>query len=263
MKHRKIFILKGGGRMSGHSKWANIKHRKAAADAKKGKLFSALSKEIIIAAKQGGGNPETNPRLRAAIERAREANMPKENIERAIKRGTGEIPGVSYEEVTYEGYGPGGVAIMVEVVTDNKNRTASEIRRIFTKHGGSLGEAGCVAWIFEEKGSIFIEKESVKDEDQLISDALEAGAEDVQISSDSVEVITDPQNFSEVKSKLQEKGYKINQAEVTKVPKNVVPIDGPDAEKLLKLMEELEDHDDVQKTYANFDIPDEILQALS
>jgi len=238
--------------MSGHSKWANIKHRKAAADAKKGKLFSQLSKEIIIAAKHGGGNPETNPRLRAAIERAREANMPKENI-----------PGVAYEEVTYEGYGPGGVAIMVEVVTDNKNRTAAEIRRIFTKHGGNLGEAGCVAWIFEEKGSIIIEKESVKDEDQLISDALEAGAEDVQISDDTVEVITSPESFSEVRDILKEKGYKITQAEVTKVPKNLVPVDGPDAEKVLKLMEELEDHDDVQKTYANFDIPDEILQSLS
>ncbi|PMQ02356.1 MAG: YebC/PmpR family DNA-binding transcriptional regulator [Dictyoglomus sp. NZ13-RE01] len=249
--------------MSGHSKWANIKHRKAATDAKKGKLFSNLSKEIIIAAKQGGGNPETNPRLRAAIERAREANMPKENIERAIKRGTGEIPGVTYEEVVYEGYGPAGVAIMVEVVTDNKNRTASEIRRIFTKHGGNLGEAGCVSWIFEDKGSIFIDKESVVDEDQLLSDALEAGAEDVRIDPDSIEIITSPQEFTAVKEALLAKGYKITQAEVTKVPKNLVPVQGEDAEKLLKLMEELDDHDDVQKTYANFDIPDEILQKLS
>ncbi|MCS7201891.1 MAG: YebC/PmpR family DNA-binding transcriptional regulator [Dictyoglomus sp.] len=249
--------------MSGHSKWANIKHRKAAADAKKGKLFSNLSKEIIIAVKQGGGNPETNPRLRAAIERAKEANMPKENIERAIKRGTGEIPGATYEEVVYEGYGPGGVAIMVEVVTDNKNRTASEIRRIFTKHGGNLGEAGCVSWIFEEKGSIFIDKDSVKDEDQLLSDALEAGAEDVKIDPDSIEIVTSPQDFSSVKNILIEKGYKINSAEITKIPKNVVPVQDEDAEKVLKLMEELEDHDDVQKTYANFDIPDEILQALS
>ncbi|MCX7846338.1 MAG: YebC/PmpR family DNA-binding transcriptional regulator [Dictyoglomaceae bacterium] len=249
--------------MSGHSKWANIKHRKAAADAKKGKLFSSLSKEIIIAAKQGGGNPETNPRLRAAIERAREANMPKENIERAIKRGTGEIPGVTYEEIIYEGYGPGGVAIMVEVVTDNKNRTASEIRRIFTKHGGNLGEAGCVSWIFEEKGSIFIDKESVRDEDQLLSDALEIGAEDVKIDPDSIEIVTSPQDFSSIKNILTEKGYKINSAEITKIPKNVVPIQDTDAEKVLRLMEELEEHDDVQKTYANFDIPDEILQALS
>jgi YebC/PmpR family DNA-binding regulatory protein len=249
--------------MSGHSKWANIKHRKAAADAKKGKLFSNLSKEIIIAAKQGGGNPETNPRLRAAIERAREANMPKENIERAIKRGTGEIPGITYEEVVYEGYGPGGVAIMIEVVTDNKNRTASEIRRIFTKHGGNLGEAGCVSWIFEEKGSIFIDKKSIKDEEQLLNDALDAGAEDVRIDPDSVEIVTSPQDFSHVKNTLLEKGYEIINAEITKIPKNVVPIQGEDAEKLLKLMEELEDHDDVQKTYANFDIPDEILQALS
>ncbi len=249
--------------MSGHSKWANIKHRKAAADAKKGKLFSSLSKEIIIAAKHGGGNPETNLRLRAAIERAREANMPKENIERAIKRGTGEIPGVIYEEVVYEGYGPGGVAIMVEVVTDNKNRTASEIRRIFTKHGGNLGEAGCVSWIFEEKGSIFIEKESVKDEDQLLADALDAGAEDVRIDPDSIEIVTSPQDFSTVKNILTEKNYKITSAEITKIPKNLVPVQGVDAEKVLKLMEELEEHDDVQKTYANFDIPDEILQALS
>ncbi|HPU43896.1 MAG TPA: YebC/PmpR family DNA-binding transcriptional regulator [Dictyoglomaceae bacterium] len=249
--------------MSGHSKWANIKHRKASADAKKGKLFSNLSKEIIIAAKHGGGNPETNLSLKAAIERAKEANMPKENIERAIKRGTGEIQGITYEEVTYEGYGPGGVAILIEVVTDNKNRTASEIRRIFTRYGGNLGEAGCVAWIFEDKGSILIDKGSVKDEDQLITDALEVGAEDVQISSEDVEVITDPQVFSDIKAKLQEKGYKIIQAEVTKLPKNVVPLNGPEAEKLLKLMEELDELDDVQKTYANFDIPDEILQALS
>lgn len=249
--------------MSGHSKWANIKHRKAAADAKKGKLFSSLSKEIIIAAKHGGGNPETNLRLRAAIERAREANMPKENIERAIKRGTGEIPGVIYEEIIYEGYGPGGVAIMVEVVTDNKNRTASEIRRIFTKHGGNLGEAGCVSWIFEEKGSIFIDKESVKDEDQLLADALDAGAEDVRIDPDSIEIVTSPQDFSTVKNILTEKNYKITSAEITKIPKNLVSVQGVDAEKILKLMEELEEHDDVQKTYANFDIPDEILQALS
>lgn len=249
--------------MSGHSKWANIKHRKAAADAKKGKLFSSLSKEIIIAAKHGGGNPETNLRLRAAIERAREANMPKENIERAIKRGTGEIPGVIYEEIIYEGYGPGGVAIMVEVVTDNKNRTASEIRRIFTKHGGNLGEAGCVSWIFEEKGSIFIDKESVKDEDQLLADALDAGAEDVRIDPDSIEIVTSPQDFSTVKNILTEKNYKITSSEITKIPKNLVSVQGVDAEKILKLMEELEEHDDVQKTYANFDIPDEILQALS
>ncbi len=249
--------------MSGHSKWANIKHRKAAADAKKGKLFSSLSKEIIIAAKHGGGNPETNLRLRAAIERAREANMPKENIERAIKRGTGEIPGVIYEEIVYEGYGPGGVAIMVEVVTDNKNRTASEIRRIFTKHGGNLGEAGCVSWIFEEKGSIFIDKESVKDEDQLLADALDAGAEDVRIDPDSIEIVTSPQDFSTVKNILTEKNYKITSAEITKIPKNLVSVQGVDAEKVLKLIEELEEHDDVQKTSANFDIPDEILQALS
>ncbi|HOJ92957.1 MAG TPA: YebC/PmpR family DNA-binding transcriptional regulator [Dictyoglomaceae bacterium] len=249
--------------MSGHSKWANIKHRKASADAKKGKLFSNLSKEIIIAAKHGGGNPETNPNLKAAIERAKEANMPKENIERAIKRGTGEIQGITYEEITYEGYGPGGVAILIEVVTDNKNRTASEIRRIFTRYGGNLGEAGCVAWIFEDKGSILIDRESIKDEEQLITDALEVGAEDVEVDSEDVAVITDPQAFSDVRAKLQEKGYKIIQAEVTKVPKNLVPVDGPEAEKLLKLMEELEDLDDVQKTYANFDIPDEILQTLS
>jgi YebC/PmpR family DNA-binding regulatory protein len=189
--------------------------------------------------------------------------MPKENIERAIKRGTGEIPGITYEEVVYEGYGPGGVAIMIEVVTDNKNRTASEIRRIFTKHGGNLGEAGCVSWIFEEKGSIFIDKKSIKDEEQLLSDALDAGAEDVRIDPDSVEIVTSPQDFSHVKNTLLEKGYEIINAEITKIPKNVVPIQGEDAEKLLKLMEELEDHDDVQKTYANFDIPDEILQALS
>ncbi|MFN3739326.1 MAG: YebC/PmpR family DNA-binding transcriptional regulator [Thermodesulfovibrionales bacterium] len=246
--------------MAGHSKWAQIKHKKAAVDAKKGKIFSKISKEITVAAKIGGGDPEKNPRLRTAMEKAREANMPSENIKRAIMKGTGELPGVSYEESLYEGYGPGGVAIMIEVLTDNKNRTVSEIRHIMTKHGGSLGEAGCVSWIFEKKGYILVDKTKVS-EDVLMSIALDAGAEDMKNDpdEDNYEIITSPGDLAAVKSAIEAQGIPVSLAEITMVPKNYIMLDGKDAEQMLKLYEALEDHDDVQNIYANFNIPDEIL----
>ncbi len=246
--------------MAGHSKWAQIKHKKAAVDAKKGKIFSKISKEITVAAKMGGGDPEKNPRLRTAIEKAREANMPSENIKRAIMKGTGELPGVSYEESIYEGYGPGGVAIMIEVLTDNKNRTVSEIRHIMTKHGGSLGEAGCVSWIFEKKGYILVDKAKAS-EDTLMSIALDAGAEDMKNDpgEDNYEIITSPEDLVAVKGAIEAQGIPVSLAEITMVPKNYIMLDGKDAEQMLRLYEALEDHDDVQNIYANFNIPDEIL----
>ncbi len=249
--------------MAGHSKWANIKYRKQAQDAKRGKIFTKLIREIIVAARQGGGDPEHNPRLRAVIALAKEHNMPKENIERAIKKGTGEIESENYEEVIYEGYGPGGVAILVEVLTDNKNRTASEIRHIFSKHGGNLGEAGCVSWIFEKKGIIQINKEDV-DYEKLFEDAIEAGAEDMDDSDEKVyEIITVPEDFEKVKKALEEKGYKITHAKLTMKPKNTVKVDEENAGKLLKLMEKLEDNDDVQNVYSNFEMDDALLEKLS
>lgn len=248
--------------MAGHSKWAQIKHKKAQVDAKKGKIFTKLVREISVAAKLGGGDPEKNPRLRAAIEKAREFNMPMENIKRAIMKGTGELAGAAYEEVVYEGYGPGGVAILIEAMTDNKNRTVSEIRHILSRHGGSLGESGCVSWLFEKKGYILVDKNSV-DEDTLLQVALEAGVEDVKNDpkEDNYEIIVSPENLKDVKAFLEKAGINVSLAEVTMLPKNYVPIEGEDAEKMLKLMDALEDHDDVQNVYANFDIPDETLTA--
>ncbi len=249
--------------MAGHSKWANIKHKKMAQDAKRGKIFTKLIKEIIVAAKMGGGDPENNPRLRAAIALAKEHNMPKDNIERAIKKGTGEIESESYEEVTYEGYGPGGVAILVEVLTDNKNRTASEIRYIFSKHGGSLGEAGCVSWIFERKGIIQIEKQGV-DFEKLFDDALSAGADDIDDSDEKIyEIITPPSEFENVRKALEEAGYKIVHAKLTMIPKNTVKVDEENANKLINLMNKLEDNDDVQNVYSNFEMDDSLLEKLS
>ena len=249
--------------MAGHSKWANIKHKKAAQDAKRGKIFTKLIKEIIVAAKMGGGDPENNPRLRAAIALAKEHNMPKDNIERAIKKGTGEIESENYEEVIYEGYGPGGVALLVEVLTDNKNRTASAIRHIFTKHGGNLGEAGCVSWIFERKGIIQIEKEGV-DFEKLFDDALGAGAEDIDESDEKVyEIITPPSDFESVRKTLEEAGYKIFHAKLTMIPKNTVKVDEENANKLITLMNKLEDNDDVQNVYSNFEMDDALLEKLS
>ena len=246
--------------MAGHSKWAQIKHKKAVVDAKRGKLFSKLAKEISVAAKLGGGDPSMNPRLRTAIEKAKEANMPQDNIKRAIQKGTGELPGMAYEEAIYEGYGPGGVAMLIEVLTDNKNRTVSEIRHLLSKHGGSLGEAGCVSWIFEKKGLILVNKQSI-DEDSLMAVALEAGAEDLKNDpkEDNYEIITSPDDFQAVKDALASNNVQIVMAEITMLPKTQVSLEGDGAEKMLKLMEVLEDHDDVQNVYANFDLPEEVM----
>lgn len=248
--------------MSGHSKWAGIKHRKMAQDAKRGKLFTKLIREITIAARLGGGNPDNNPRLRKAIEMAKEANMPQDNIKKAIMRGTGELPGAVYEEVVYEGYGPGGVAVIVEATTDNKNRTTAEIRKIFSQHGGSLGESGCVSWIFEQKGYITINKTDAN-EDELMSLALELGAEDFKSDDEDLyEIITSVENFEQIKQEIQKK-YKLQQAEITMLPKTYVKLDGKNAEQILQLMDALEEHDDVKNVYANFDVPKEILEKMA
>jgi YebC/PmpR family DNA-binding regulatory protein len=248
--------------MSGHSKWSSIKHKKAAKDAKKGKLFTKLIKEITVAARMGGGDINANPRLRTAVLAARSASMPGDNIERAIKKGTGELEGVSYEEIQYEGYGPGGAAVMVQVLTDNKNRTVQEIRRIFTKHGGNLGENGCVAWMFDKKGLITVDKLKI-DEDQLMSLSLDAGAEDVREEDGLFEIVTRPEEYEKVRERLQREKVPVVGAQVTMVPKNTVTLDGQSAEQILKLTEELEDHDDVQTVAANFDIPNELLEKAS
>ncbi len=248
--------------MSGHSKWSTIKRKKGAADAKRGKIFTKIIKEIMVAARLGGGDINANPRLRTAVNLAKAENMPKENIERAIKKGTGELEGVNYEELVYEGYGPGGVAMMLEVMTDNKNRTVADVRHIFSKHNGSLGESGCVSWMFEKKGLILVDKTSV-DEDRLIEVALDAGALDVKDAGKEFEVTSSPQNFEGVRKALEETGFKLNYAEVTMVPQSTVKLTGKEAEQMLKLMEGLEDSDDVQKVYANFDIADEEMEKLS
>ncbi len=248
--------------MAGHSKWAQIKHKKARVDAQRGKIFNKLIREITVAARMGGGDPEFNPRLRLAIERAKEHNMPWENIEKAIKRGTGELEGVKYESVTYEGYAPGGVALLIKALTDNKNRTVSEVRHVLSKHGGNLAGAGSVMWQFQEKGVIYLEKEGL-DEDEVLEAAIEAGAEDVKVQADTYEVWTDPKEFYSVKQAFEQKGFKIVQAELTLIPQNTVPLDKKDAEKVLKLIEALEELDDVQAVYANFDVPEEVLQALA
>lgn len=248
--------------MSGHSKWANIKHTKAKKDAERGNLFSKLAREIIVAARQGGGNPEANSRLRLAIERAREANMPADNIARLIKRGTGELEGVTYEELTYEGYGPGGVAIMVEAVTDNRNRTTGELRYIFSKHGGSLGETGCVNWMFRRRGYISLDRRA-GDEDTVLGVALEAGAEDFQSDEESYEVITAPEDLERVKAALEEKGLRAEVAEVTMIPQSTVRVAGKEAEQVLRLMDALSDHDDVQRVFSNFDMAADEMRCLA
>jgi len=248
--------------MSGHSKWHGIKHKKAKVDAQKGRIFTKIIREITVAARQGGGDLEGNPRLRTAILAAKAVNMPQENIQRAIKKGIGELPGVAYEEYIYEGYGPGGVAIMVEVMTDNKNRTASEIRRIFFKNGGSLGESGCVGWMFEKKGLIQIDAKKA-DEEKLFSIALEAGAEDMRLSESTFEVITAPKDLEKVKEAIAKTGIEMISAEVTMFPHTTIRLEGKVAQQVLHLMEELEDHEDVQRAYANFDIPEEIMAAMT
>lgn len=249
--------------MSGHSKWSTIKRKKEAADAKRGKIFTKLIREITVAARLGGGNPDANPRLRTAILEAKAENMPKENIERAIKKGTGEIAGVSYEEITYEGFGPGGVAIMVEVMTDNKNRAAAEIRHIFTKYGGNLGNPGSVARLFSKKGMIIYEKGSIQ-EDRLMEIALEAGAEDMTEDDNNLVIITDPKNFYSVKEAIDQKEGlpKYLTAELSMVPQTTVRVAGKEAEQILKLLEALEESDDVQNVYSNVDIPEEELERI-
>jgi len=246
--------------MSGHSKWANIKHRKAAVDAKRGKTFTKIIRELTVAARLGG-DPNTNPRLRIAIAAAKNQNMPKDTIDRAIKRGTGELGGEELHEIAYEGYGPGGSAVLVQVLTDNKNRTVSEIRRIFTKYGGNLGESGCVGWIFEKKGRIAFDKGSV-DEDRVFEIALEAGADEVKTEESELFVVTSTDTFESVKAAIEEAGLKYASAEITMIPKNNVKIEGKEAERMLRLMENLEDSDDVQNVYSNFDIAEELMQAL-
>jgi len=249
--------------MSGHSKWAQIKRKKWATDAKRGKLFAKLIREIIISARLGGGDPEGNPRLRTAIIAAKAINMPKENLERAIKKGTGELESTYYEEVFYEGYGPGGVAILISALTDNKNRTVSELRHLFNKYGGQLAEAGGVSWIFQKKGSIIFDKNDINEE-RLMEIALEAGAEDIKEEETAYEVITAPQDLDSVKGTFDEAGLKYSLAEISMVPQNTLRItEDKKAEQILKLMEILEDQDDVQKVYANFDIPEEIIERVS
>lgn len=248
--------------MSGHSKWSSIKHKKGIADARRGKIFTKLIREITVAAKLGGGDPSGNPRLRAAIAAAKAENMPKENIERAIKKGTGELEGAAYEEASYEGYGPGGVAVLVDCLTDNRNRTVAEVKHLFERHGGSLGEPGCVAWLFEKKGLIVVEKDKV-DEEKLLDVALEAGAEDVREGESEFEVITEPSDFETVKKAIEDEGIPYSVAEISMIPKNTVKLDGKKAQQMLSLMQALEDNDDVSHVYANFDIPDDVMEALS
>lgn len=248
--------------MSGHSKWSTIKHKKGKEDARRGKIFTKLIKEITVAARMSGGDPGGNPRLRSAIVAAKAENMPRENIDRAIKKGTGELPGVSYEEATFEGYGPRGVAVMVDVLTDNRKRTVADIRHLFSKSGGNLGEAGCVSWMFEKRGIIVFDQGQV-DEEKLMDLALEAGALDVRETDEEYEVITEPAAFETVKKKMEEAKLHPTIAEITMIPQSTIRLTGKEAQQMLRLMESLEDCDDVQHVYANFDIPDEEMEQLS
>jgi YebC/PmpR family DNA-binding regulatory protein len=247
--------------MSGHSKWHSIKHKKGALDAKRGKLFTKFIKEITVAARSGGGDPDANARLRKAINDAKAGNMPNDTIDRAIRRGTGEEEGVNYEEITYEGYGPGGVALMVQSMTDNRNRTVAEIRHIFSKNGGNLGESGSVGWMFDKKGYIVVEKAS-KSEEELFELAIDAGADDLRDDVDNFEIITSPDAFDAVLTAMKGAGIEPQVAEVEMVPQNYIKLEGADARQMLKLMEALEDHDDVQKVSANFDISEADMAAV-
>jgi YebC/PmpR family DNA-binding regulatory protein len=244
--------------MSGHSKWSTIKHKKAAQDAKRGAMFTKVIKELTVAARLGGGDADMNPRLRTVMLKAKAVNMPQDTVQRAIMKGTGELPGVHYEEITYEGYGPGGVAMIVTVLTDNRNRTVAEVRKIFSKSGGNLGETGCVAWMFQKKGLIVVDKDKI-DEDELLGIALEAGAEDVRPGDAIYEVITSVEDFEQVKQGVAAKGIELSSSEISLLPQTTVRLEGNQARQLLKLMDELEEHDDVQNVYANFDIPDEVM----
>ena len=244
--------------MSGHSKWSTIKRKKEKIDSQRGKVFTRLAKEIIIAARQGGGDLSANVRLKAAVQRAKEANIPNENIKRAIQKGSGELAGVNYEEITYEGYGPGGVAVMLEIMTDNRNRTAGEIRHLFSKYGGNLGETGCVSWMFDKKGLIVVDKtETDLSEDDLMLMALDVGAEDLKDEEDSYEITTAPDDLEAVKEALTAQGIPSAVAEVSLIPQTTVKLTGDDAAKMLTLMDLLEEHDDVQNAYANFDIEED------
>ncbi len=247
--------------MSGHNKWSSIKHKKGAADAKRGQLFTRIVKEIILAAKNGGGDAEMNPRLRTAILTAKAANMPRENIERAIKRGTGEIEGAAYEEITYEGYGQNGVGIVVDVMTDNKNRTVADIRHTFSKYGGNMAESGAVSWNFEQKGFFNVPAAGL-DEDEFMMTALEAGAEDVELNDEHFDIYTAPGEFHTVLANIEKLGFPVENAELTRVPKTTINADDF-APKLFKLIDMLEELDDVQKVYANFEVSDEVMAALS
>lgn len=248
--------------MSGHSKWATIKHKKGAADARRGKLFTKLIKEITVAARIGGGDPDSNPRLRSAVAEAKAENMPADNIKRAIQRGTGELPGVQYEEIIYEGYGPSGVAMMLDVATDNRNRTLAEIRHILTKHGGNLGETGCVTWIFSKRGYIVVEKAKTSEE-ALLELVTEAGADDMREDDGNWEILSPPENFQKVVDALNKAGITHVSAELSMVPQTQVKLSGKPADQVLRLMDELDEHEDVQHVYANFDIEDAELQSLA
>jgi YebC/PmpR family DNA-binding regulatory protein len=248
--------------MSGHSKWKTNKGKKMAADAKKGAVYTKIIKELTVIAREGGGNPDTNPRLRAVMQKAKEANMPSDNVKMAIKRGTGELPGIVYETAVYEAYGPGGVAMMIEVLTDNKNRTSAEIRNIMSKKGGNFAGAGAVSWMFAMKGYFLIEKTQAK-EDELMNLVLDAGAEDMKADDKNYEIFCAPQNFEQVKQAIDAKGVKPQDAEVTMVPSSTIKLVGHEAKQLLDLIDMLEEHDDVQHVYANFDIPDEIMDKLA
>ncbi|MFC1807742.1 YebC/PmpR family DNA-binding transcriptional regulator [Candidatus Omnitrophota bacterium] len=245
--------------MSGHNKWASIKHKKGAADIKRGKIFSKIAKELTMSAKQGGGDPDTNPRLRVAYSKAKQYNMPADNIDRAIKKGTGELPGVIYEEIMYEGYGPKGVAIMVETATDNRNRTTAEVRNIFSKKGGNMAGSGSVNWMFTKKGYILI-KEDAADEEKVMTAALDAGADDMKTDAGLYEISTSVANFETVKDAITNAGIEVESAEITMVPSSTVKLQGKEAQQVLSLVELLEDSDDVQNVYANFDVPDDLME---
>ena len=247
--------------MSGHSKWSTIKHKKGATDAKRGKIFTKIIKEITVAARMGGGDPETNPRLRSALITARSENMPKDTFERAIKKGTGDLDGVNYEEILYEGYGPGGVAVLVECLTDNRNRTIAEVRQVFNKAGGNVGTDGCVAWMFDKKGLIIVNKED-SDEETLMELALDAGAEDIKEETESFEIICEPADFEAVKEAVDAAGIKYEMAEITMIPQNMTKVEGKEAEQMINFMEALDDCDDIQKFYSNADIPDEAFDSM-
>ena len=248
--------------MSGHSRWSQIKRKKGKTDVQRGKLFSKILREITVAARNGGGDPKVNMRLKAAMEAAKEANMPQDNVRRAVQKGTGELPGESYEEITYEGYAPGGVAVLVRVLTDNRNRTAPEIRHTFEKHGGNMGSAGTVAWIFERKGIIQVDAERIG-EDELLAQALEAGATDMKRVEKVFEIVTVPGEMDAVRAALEQHRVPVLRAEVTFLPQSTVRVEGKDAPAVLRLIEALEELDDVQAVYSNYDIPDEVLEAIS